>query len=356
VLKPRKCIQEIRPYHSPLDQSACDLRLDMNESTTGCSPRVLAKLRALDAKKLALYPPREPAEQLMASFLKLRNDEVLLTNGADEAIDLLCRAYLDVEDELIIVVPAFAMYEVFARASGATIVRVPTGPDFAFPTEGILQAISPRTRMIIITNPNNPTGALASRSDVLRIIQAAPDAAVLLDEAYFDFCGETLLDQVGKIPNLFVARTFSKAYGLAGMRLGVLASDQEQIGMLRRTCPPFNVNLFALECLSEALSDTAFVSTYVQQVKTTREWLRGQLELLDCKCWPSHANFLLCDFGSAKAGLLQGLRARGISLRDRPDLKGCIRITIGRQDEMERVLAAIKEILGAALPVQQAAR
>jgi histidinol-phosphate aminotransferase len=356
VLKARKCIREMREYHSPLDASSADLRLDMNESTSGCSPRVLAKLRSLDATALALYPAREKGEELVANFLGIQPSQLLLTNGADEAIDLLCRAYLDADDELIIVVPAFAMYEVFAQGSGAKVVRVPAGPEFAFPCEEVLQAISPRTRMVIITNPNNPTGALASRVDILKVLEAAPEAAVLLDEAYFDFCGQTMMDQVGKIPNLFVARTFSKAYGLAGLRLGALAGDAAHISVLRRACAPFNVNLFALECLTEALDDQSFVSAYVQQVKSTREWLRRQLESLGFKCWPSQGNFVLCRFGAAKREVLQALRAQGISVRDRPDCEGCVRITIGKQEEMERVLAALKQILPRISATQQAVR
>src|SRR5262249_28355373 len=345
----------MRAYSSPLDGSSEDLRLDMNESTTGCSPRVLAKMRSLDARSLARYPSREQGESLVANFLKLRPAEVLLTNGADEAIDLLCRAYLDADDELIIVVPAFTMYEIFAQGCGAKVVRVPADPGFAFPAAKILQAISPLTRMVIITNPNNPTGAVAKREDILKVLAAAPDAAVLLDEAYFDFCGQTMMDQIGKISNLFVARTFSKAYGLAGLRLGVLAGDAAQIEMLRRVCEPFNVNLFAIECLAEALADQPFINAYVQQVKTTREWLRGELGSLGIKSWPSQANFLLCDFGAKKQEILQGLCSLGISLRDRQDLKGCVRVSIGTQEEMERVLAALKQVLQD-LPTKQVAR
>lgn len=356
MLNARKCVREMREYHSPLDGGSADLRLDMNENTTGCSPRVLAKLRGLDATTLALYAPREPAEKLVANFLGVDPAQLLLTNGADEGIDLLCRAYLDAGDEIVIILPAFAMYEVFAQTTGATVVGVPAGPEFAFPADRILAAISPRTRMLVITNPNNPTGALASRADILRVLAAAPDAAVLLDEAYFDFCGQTLLDQITRIPNLFVARTFSKAYGLAGLRLGVMAGSAGQISVLRRMCPPFNCNVFALECLEAALADRQFVAAYVDQVKTTREWLRGQLESLGLKCWPSHTNFLLCRFGPSKPAILAALLACGISLRDRPDCEGCVRISIGTQPEMERVLAALQQALAAIAVPRQVTR
>jgi histidinol-phosphate aminotransferase len=352
MLKARKCVREIREYHSPLSSFDFDLRLDMNENTTGCSPRVLAKLNSMDAKTLALYPPREPGEKMVADFLGVQPSQLLLTNGADEAIDLLCRAYLDAGDEIIVVVPTFAMYEVFAQTTGAKVVRVPAGPEFSFPGEAVVQAVNPRTKMVVIINPNNPTGQTANRADILKVLEAAPDAAVLLDEAYFDFYGQTLMDQIGKIPNLFVARTFSKAYGLAGMRLGVLAGDTEQISVLRRMCPPFNINTCALACLAEALADRQFVADYVQQVKISRAWLQQQLESLGFKCWPSQTNFLLCKFGDSKKVILEAMHASGISLRDRPDCEGCARISIGKQHEMERVVDALKQALSQIVAAQ----
>jgi histidinol-phosphate aminotransferase len=356
VLKARKSVCEMKEYHSPLTNAKVDLRLDLNESTTGCSPRVLAKIRSLDARLLARYPRRESGEKLVADFLGVSPDQIMLTNGADEGIDVLSRAYLDVDDEMIIVVPAFAMYEIFAQISGAKTVRIPTGPEHSFPVDGILKAITPRTRLIVITNPNNPTGVSGERSDILRVLQAAPDTAVLLDEAYFDFCGETLMDQIGQIPNLFIARTFSKAYGLAGMRLGVLAGPAEQVQVLRRIAPPFNVNVFALECLAEALNDREFVQAYVNQVSQTREWLRGKLEVMGFKCYPSKTNFLLVHFGESQLQVLRGMEAEGIALRDRPDCPGCVRISIGTQQEMERVLAVLKGIMAEQPAPQQVAR
>ncbi|MGZ4842938.1 MAG: pyridoxal phosphate-dependent aminotransferase, partial [Candidatus Angelobacter sp.] len=304
MLKARKCVREMREYHSPLSGPNIDLRLDMNESTTGCSPRVLAKLNSMDARTLAQYPRRETGEKLVADFLGVAPQQLLLTNGADEAIDLLCRAYLEPEDEIVIVVPTFAMYEVFAQMENAKVIRVPTGPEFSFPIQRVLNALTDKTRIVVICNPNNPTGADVPRSDILQVIEAAPDAAILLDEAYFDFYGQTMLDQSGKLPNLFIARTFSKAYGLAGMRLGVMVGDLEQMSVLRRMASPFNVNAFAMECLAEALADRQFVADYVGQVLASREWLRNGLEQLNFKCWPSHGNFILCRFGEDKKAIL----------------------------------------------------
>src|SRR4029077_9340102 len=237
------------------------------------------------------------------------------------------------------------MYEVFAQMENAKVIRVPTGPDFSFPLEHVLDALTDKTRIVVICNPNNPTGIDVPRSSIMQVIQIAPDAAILLDEAYFDFYGQTMLDQIGKLPNLFVARTFSKAYGLAGLRLGVIAGDQEQMSVLRRMASPFNVNAFAIECLAEALADRQFVAGYVAQVVASREWLRHELEQLQFKCWPSEGNFILCRFGEDKKAILDALQSRGISLRNRPDCEGCVRITIGTQPEMERLVAELKQVL-----------
>jgi histidinol-phosphate aminotransferase len=207
---------------------------------------------------------------------------------------------------------------------------------------------------VVITNPNNPTGAVARRADILKVLEAAPDAAVLLDEAYFDFYGQTMMDQIGKIPNLFITRTFSKAYGLAGLRLGILAGAADHMADLRRICSPFNVNAFAIECLAEALADKQFVVDYVGQVVATRKWLQSELELLGFRCWPSQANFLLVRFGEQRAAILAALESRGITLRNRPDCEGCVRITVGTQEEMEFVISELRQVLAKKTSAQAA--
>src|SRR6202158_4141242 len=240
MLKPRESIARLSPYHSPI-VSRDGLSLDLNESMAGCSPRVLARLRSLSAAEVSLYPEREIGERLIANFLGIAPERLLLTNGVDEALSLLFANYLDPGDELLFADPTFVMYPMLGEALGATVVRLQSDEDLAFPAADLRARISPRTRVIAVANPHNPTGLLASRADLLRIAEAAPDAAVLVDEAYFEFCGETLAPDLGRHPNLFVARTFSKAYGLAGLRLGVLTGAAEQIGYLRRFCVTINV-------------------------------------------------------------------------------------------------------------------
>src|SRR5271157_6662352 len=244
MLKPQNCIAKLSPYHSPI-VSRAGFCLDLNENPAGCSPRVLSRLRSLTAEEVSRYPQREDGEQLVANFLDIPPEQVLLTNGMDDALALLFTAYLAPGDELLFADPTFVMYPMLGQALGAQVVRVQSSEDLTLPVADLLTRISPRTRVIAIANPNNPTGLAASRADLLKIAKAAPDAAVLIDEAYFEFCGgaltcRTVLPDLARHPNLFVARTFSKAYGLAGLRLGVLAGAPEQIGYMRRFGLPFN--------------------------------------------------------------------------------------------------------------------
>jgi histidinol-phosphate aminotransferase len=309
---------------------------------------VLARLRSLDTELLARYPEREPVEKEVADFLGLDPAQVLLTNGVDEAIHLLCSTYLDPGDEALIVVPTFAMYAIFAQAEGARIVEVRAGDDFTFPAQALLAQVSARTRLIAVANPNNPTGAAVAGNVLIQIAQAAPQAAVLVDEAYFEFHGETLIDHRRQIENLFVARTFSKAYGLAGLRIGILAGEARQMAMVRRVASPYNVNAAALAVLPEALQDQEYVGRYVAQVLGNRDKLQQELGNLGLRYWPSHANFVLVRIGSAHAEFVQALRDRGILVRDRhtdPGCEGCVRLTVGSGEHTETLIGALYDVV-----------
>jgi histidinol-phosphate aminotransferase len=352
MLEAREAIKNLHAYRPPL-AGRTGLRLDFNESTVGCSPRVLARLRSLDAELLARYPEREPVEKEVASFLGLDPAQVLLTNGVDEAIHLLCSTYLDLGDEALIVTPTFAMYAIFAQAEGASVVEVRAGDNFAFPAQDLLAQLSRRTRLIAVANPNNPTGAAVAGDVLIQIAQAAPRAAVLVDEAYFEFHGETLIDctfsdHTRQIENLFVARTFSKAYGLAGLRIGILAGEARQMAMVRRVASPYNVNAAALAVLPEALQDQEYVGRYVAQVLSNREKLQQELGNLGLHYWPSHANFVLVRIGSAHAEFVQTLRDRGVLVRDRHSdsgCEGCVRLTVGSDGHTETLIGALRDVV-----------
>ncbi len=334
-------------YHPPLARRT-GLRLDFNENTFGCSPRVLARIREITAEDLARYPEREPVEKIVAEHLGLAPDQVLLTNGVDEAIHLLCEAYLEPQDEVIVVTPTFSMYEIYAEATGARVVRVECDSDFIFPLGKVLDSISAATRLIAVASPNNPTGTTATREQLLRIAKAAPHAALLVDEAYFDFHGQTVIPDLPRQPNLFVARTFSKAYGLAGLRIGILAGPANQMPMVRRVSSPYAVNAVALLALPAALADDTYITGYVAQVKQGRARLRKELTNLSIHSWPSDANFLLLRIGERHREFVAAMRSRDILVRDRssdPGCDGCVRITIGIAEQMDRLLVALREVV-----------
>ena len=334
-------------YHPPLAGRDA-LRLDFNENTFSPSPRVLERLRQITAEGLTKYPEREGVERITAAHFGLQADQVLLTNGVDEAIHLVCAAFLEETDDALISTPTFFMFEVSARMMTAHLTRVQADVSLEFPYDRFLAAITPRTKLMLVASPNNPTGAVVSRDRLLNLCAAAPQAVVLVDEAYFHFFGETLFEDVGKVPNLLVARTFSKAYGLANLRIGLLAGNAELIKYVRKVSSPYNVNGVALDCLPVALADDAYVTWYAEQVNTGRARMMDGLRALGVDFFPSHANFVLMKIGAKHAELVQAMRARGILLRDRstdPGCNGYVRITIGVEDHVTRGLAALKESL-----------
>jgi histidinol-phosphate aminotransferase len=347
MLEARRAVKNLHAYRPPL-AGRQGLRLDFNESTIGCSPRVLERLRSLDAEALARYPEREPVEGVVASSLGLDPGQLLLTNGVDEAIHLLCSTYIDPGHEAIIVVPTFAMYEIFAAAEEARTITVRAGENFEFPLEELLSRITKRTRLIAVANPNNPTGAAVASDVLFQVAKAAPQAALLVDEAYFEFHGETVIEHVDRLPNLFVARTFSKAYGLAGLRIGILAGNAEQIGTVRRVASPYNVNAAALAILPDALQDLEYVEHYAAEVRRNREFLQQELSNLGLHYWPSHANFVLVKIGPTHAEFVQALRSRGILVRDRnsdPGCGGCVRLTVGSNEHTRTLIHTLHQVV-----------
>jgi len=347
MLEARSAVKTLHAYRPPLADRQ-GLRLDFNESTIGCSPHVLSRLRSLDAETLARYPEREPVEREVADFLGLDAAQILLTNGVDEAIHLLCSTYLEPGDEAIIVVPTFAMYSIFAQAEGARVGQIFASHNFEFPLDDLRSRISPRTRLIAVANPNNPTGAAVACETLLRVAQAAPHSALLVDEAYFEFHGETILQRATLPANLFVARTFSKAYGLAGLRIGILAGDPAQMAMVRRVVSPYNVNAVALAVLPAALREQEYIKRYVAEVQTGRAALEHELKTLGLHYWPSRANFVLVRVGPAHSEFIQALRTRGILVRDRnsdPGCEGCVRLTVGSLEHTRLLISALRDVV-----------
>ena len=343
----RKMILAMPEYHPPLAARHV-LRLDFNENTFAPSPKVLERVRAITAAGLTKYPEREPVEQIVAEHFGLKPEQVLLTNGVDEAIHLMCVTLLDAGDEALISTPTFFMYDVSIGLMTEGLVKVQADESLAFPLERFMAAITERTKLIIVASPNNPTGAVVRRAHLLAIAAAAPHAVVMVDEAYYHFHGESTLEDIATVPNLVVARTFSKAYGLASLRVGMLVGNAALMKYLRKASSPYNVNGVALDCLPAALADEEYLAWYVKQVRVGRERTTAALRELGVPYFESQANFVLMRIGEKHAELVDAMRRHDVLLRDRsgdPGCEGFVRITIGIEEHVTKGLAALKASL-----------
>jgi len=347
AVKPRKAVLDMPEYHPPLAGRTA-LRLDFNENTFGSSPRVMERLHSVTTEALTKYPEREPAERIVAKHFGLRGEQVLLTNGVDEAIHLMCCAFLEAEDEALIATPSFFMYDVSIQMLTSHLRKVQSDGTMEFPFERFMRAITKRTKLIIVASPNNPTGAVVSREHLLAIAAAAPQAVLMVDEAYYHFDGASVMSDLATMPNLMVARTFSKAYGLANLRIGMLAGNAELLKYVRKVSSPYNVNGIALDCLPVALADEKYLVWYSEQVRTGRARMMLGLTELDVPYFASHANFVLMNIGPKHKELVQAMRGHGVLLRDRSTDPGCdgfVRITIGVEEHVTQGLAALKTCL-----------
>jgi histidinol-phosphate aminotransferase len=346
-LTPRPAVQKMTPYHPPTGGRHGKLRLDFNENTVGCSPKVIEYLKEkLSADALTVYPEYLDAMRELAAFFAVAPGELLLSNGTDEAIQVLINTFVDDGDDVLLLRPSYAMYRFYAELAGASVREIEYLPeDLAFPLDEFIAAIRPSTRAILIANPNNPTGTGINLDGVHRILDAAPQAAVLIDEAYFEFCGVTALPLVRQHPNLFVSRTFSKVFGMAAMRCGCLFSCVENVRWMHKAQSPYSVNMLAALAARAAIQDREYVANYVKEVLVAREMVYQGLQKLGIPFYPSQANFVLFRAGDRAIPIRDALRDRGILIRDRSyEIPGCVRVTIGNRAQIERFLSELEAL------------
>jgi histidinol-phosphate aminotransferase len=333
------------------------LRLHQNENTGGCSPRVLEALAALRGDQIGFYPPYTAATDAVARYLDVAPDRVTLVNGLDEGIMALSVAYLRPSAggstlDAIVPEPAFEIFRFDIDVAGGRFVGVKPKPDFAFPLDEVLAAITPATRIVFLTNPNNPTGVGMPLEAIRTIARRVPAGAIVfVDEAYAEFAGVTFIPELGAFPNVVVGRTFSKAFGLAGLRIGCLVGAPETVDPIRRAVPVYSVSIAAVAAIPAALDDRDHLNTYLAQVAESKAMLYAACDRLGIAYWKSCANFVLVCAGDRTDALVKGAFARGVYLRDRstePGCAGCLRIATGMVDHTRRAIAVIEEVLCAA--------
>ena len=345
--RPRQAVLDMAPYSPPTGGRAGKVRLDFNENTVGCSPRVIEFLKQqLSAEYLAVYPEYSAVRPALAEFFHVEADQLLLTNGTDEAIQVLVNTYLDDGGEVLLLHPSYAMYRFYAEVAGASIREIPYREGtLEFPLEELLAAITPETRGVFIANPNNPTGTAVPLAGIERILRRARKAAVLIDEAYYEFCGISALGMLAQHPNLFVSRTFSKVYGMAAMRMGCVFSQAGNVSFLHKAQSPYSVNALAALAAREAVRDTAYVENYVTEALAARELLCVGLEKLGIEYFPSQGNFVLMRVGKRSIEIRDKLREKQVLVRDRSyEIAGCVRVTTGTREQTRRFLEELGKI------------
>jgi histidinol-phosphate aminotransferase len=344
---PRDAVLQMDSYRPPTSGRRNKLRLDFNENTVGAPAHVLDFIkRYVTAADLAIYPEYEHALEDLALHFSVGIDELTLTNGTDEAIQLTINTYVANGYEVLILRPSYAMYRFYSQLAGANVAAIDYRPGtLEFPLEELLERITPDTRAVLISNPSNPTGTGTSKKAIQRILAKAVNAAVLIDEAYYEFSGVTTLSLIDAYPNLFVSRTFSKIYGLAAMRCGCLFSQPANMAYVRKAQSPYSVNSLAAMAARIAIKDQKFVEEYVLEVLTARELLYVGLDRLKISYIESQANFVLLQAGARAREICDELRNRGILIRDRShDLPGCVRVTVGTRDQVQQFLDELEQI------------
>jgi len=322
------------------------IKLDANENPYGCSPKVN---RALEAcPDLNIYPDAAQTElrKLLAGYTGVGVERIVAGSGSGDLIDLLLRLLIEPGDEVVACVPAFSMFRFSTRMYGGRLVEVPRDKDFSVTVSAVKAAISKKTKLILLDNPNNPSGNVTPQPDIMEI--ADTGLPLLVDEAYVEFSGETVLPIVSQYQNLMVLRTFSKWAGLAGLRVGYGIFPPEIAAYLMTIKLPYNVNVAAIVAVRESLNDIDYLMGNVRAIIAERERLLAELRKLRFLTpYPSQANFILCSVRDGLAAELQRrLKIRGIMVRyfDTPLLRNSIRISAGKPEHTDALIRAFRDI------------
>ncbi len=322
------------------------IKLDANENPYGCSPRVNQALAT--CPDLNIYPDNGQTRlrKLLEGYAGVDAKHIVAGSASNQLIDLVLRLFISKGDEVINCVPTFGIYRFSTELCGGTLVEIPRDENFAVNISAVKAAISGKTKIIFLANPNNPTGTITPQQDILELLDTG--LPVLVDEAYYEFSGQTVAPLVNRYENLMVLRTFSKWAGLAGLRVGYGLFPPKIADYLLRIKIPYNVNVAALVAVQESLKDTDYLMSRVKAIIAERGRLFGELERLEwLKPFPSQANFILCSVlnGDARE-LRQKLQDKGILVRyfGEPILQGFVRFSVGKPEHTDALIKALQEI------------
>lgn len=334
-------------FDLPIDKI---IRFDLNTSPDMPQKLLDKAIQSIPRLKIHEYPDTSYRKLTspLAEYCEVDIEQITITNGADEALDIISKVFLDSESNVVVSDPTYAMFRIVSKIMGAKVKGVLRNEDLTDNFNMIKAAVDERTRVVFLCSPNNPTGTCISRTDLLDFLQSI-DCAVVVDEAYYEFSGETLIDLTQKYENLIVIRTFSKAFSLAGARVGYICTSKKTADLLNKVRPPNSLTVFSLELARLALDNRELMESNVSALKIAREKMKKGLEEIGLYVYPSKANFLLVDFGTRSPPLMQRrLMERGMVVRDissMPMLQRCLRITVLREEQNQQLIQTLAEII-----------
>jgi len=343
-------IAAMSAYKPPLDgrDPHAHLLLDFNERTLPIAEVVQEALIAyIRSGRLQMYPAYGDTVDLIARYCGVPAEQVMITNGSDQGIDLIIRAACREGEEAIIPGPGFPIYAHCAKIENLKIHEPLYTREKGFPTEQVIAAITPKTRLICFGNPNNPSGTVVPRADIVRMLEAAPHAAVLVDECYYEYFGESVADLVGRYPNLIITRTFSKTWGMPSLRLGYIIAHPENIRALLNVRGPYDINQMAIVAIRAALEHPDYTHAYVAEVmREAKPMLENFLAEAGVPFWPSGANYVWAFPANADA-INRVLLQRNILVRPKADAEGRmgLRITVGTVEQTRHLIAVLRTAL-----------
>lgn len=343
-------IAAMSAYKPPLDgrDPHEHLLLDFNERTLPIAEVVQDALIAyIRSGRLQMYPAYGDTVDLIAAYCGVPVDQVMITNGSDQGIDLIIRAACREGDEAIIPGPGFPIYTHCAKIENVKIHEPVYTRERGFPTDEVITAITSKTRLICFGNPNNPSGTVVPRADIIRMLEAAPQAVVLVDECYYEYFGESVADLVSQYPNLLITRTFSKTWGMPSLRLGYIISHPDNIRALLNVRGPYDINQMAVVAIRAALAHPEYTHAYVAEVmQEAKPMLEKYLAEEGVVCWPSGANYVWMFPADADA-INRVLLQHRILVRPKADADGKpgLRITVGTVEQTRHLIAVLRTVL-----------
>lgn len=347
MIKPKKSLENINAYEVPLFEKDWGLKIDSNENLFGPSPKVIEAIRNIDPIDIQFYPFYGELTQKIAEYTGFEIDNIKVTNGADESISSIFQTYLDPDDVVLTVKPTFAMPAVYSKIVGAELIEIPYSKKWEFPIVQFLKELKNNSKIKIVhlTTPNNPTGETITEENILKIIKLAKDKVVLIDETYGNYCNSNYRELVKKFDNVFIVKSFSKDFALAGLRLGYIISNSENIKHIKSVVSPFSVNSIAVKAGIAALEDCKYFEDIKIEIEKSKSILKEGFEKLGATVYESSANFLCVDFADKFEFVHKILAENDIIVKKFaiPELNGMLRVTAPKPENAILVIEALKE-------------